>query len=88
MKKYVKVCSPHECRNFARLGALYWRFASRGASPYTEWRLYGDADMFTYGRYDMLLGELLDPAHPDSDEAWQEQMDKYDASILVESDEE
>lgn len=39
MKKYVKVCSPHECRNFARLGALYWRFASRGASPYTEWRL-------------------------------------------------
>lgn len=81
MKKYVKARSPHECRNFARLGVLHWRC-------YDEWILYGDEDMLAYGMYDMLLGELLDPATRNCDEAWQEQMDKYDASILVEGDEE
>lgn len=85
MKKYVKVSSPHECRNFARLGALYWRVQDDDDDA--EWILYQDED-YTYGMFYLSFNQLLDPATRNCDEAWQEQMDKYDASILVEGDEE
>ncbi len=81
MKKYVKACSPRECRNFARIGALYWRGCD------DEWILY-EEDGYAFGKYDLEFSELLDPATPNCDAAWQEQMDKYNASILVEGDEE
>ena len=83
MKTYVKVSSPRECRNFAHLGVLYWR----GQDAAAEWILYQDED-YTYGMFYLSFNQLLDPATRNCDEAWQEQMDKYDASILVEGDEE
>ena len=84
MKKYVKACSPRECRNFARLGALYWR--GQDADDDAEWILYQDED-YTYGMFYLSFNELLDQATRNCDAAWQEQMDKYNASILIDDEE-
>lgn len=82
MKKYVKARSPDECRAYAAAGALYWR----GQSDDDEWILY-EEDGYNFGKYALWFDDLCNPAVDVGDAAWQEQMEMYNASILVDDDE-
>lgn len=81
MKKYVKARSPDECRAAARAGVLYWM-----GSEDEEWILY-EENRQIYGRNCLDFAALIDPTTGVWDDAWQEQMDMYNASILVDDDE-